>query len=1204
MKNDVEEVTRGDLAVGAEDALHRAICDSLSTQIAVLDNRGRIIAVNEAWTRFADENGGAPVGTSYFDAYGRASGADAAEAQAALAGIRAVLDGSTTRFALEYPCRSPGEERWFLMSVEPLRNRPACVVVSHLNITESRRAEQELKQSENKYRLLMEHASDGIHTYDLDGNFIDVNSKLCEMLDYTREEMLRLNVRDFVLAEDLAVAPIRFEELRAGKSLITERRLRRRDGTFLPVEISGRMTETGMLQAIIRDISARKHAEEALLESNEFNKQIIASAREGIIVYDRELRYVVWNPYMEEVTGLRAEKVLGRSPFDLFPFLRAQEVEPLLRRALGGEVVSLPDIAYSIPHTDKTGWTSSRYSPLRDAKGAIIGLLVVVHDITERKRAEDELRESEERFRQLAENIKEVFWLSDMSDKGLIYVSGGYERVWGRPCENLYDAPDSWLEAVHPDDRERVREAVLNKQPVGTYDEEYCITRPDGALRWIHDRAFPIADESGQVYRIAGIAADITERKLGEAALRASEERFFKAFNVSPVPMSINRLEDGSYLYVNDSFLKVTKYTREEIIGHSTLELNLWDDPREGLRLVGVLEDAGRISEAVVNFRMKSGDVRTGLFSAEIIEVGGERCILSLTSDITEHKRSERRLTAQFAITRVLAEAATLNEATERILRAICESLGLKLGALWFVDQESDVLRCVEIWCDDNLQATEFEHVSRTAAFPRNTGFPSHVWASRRPLWVADIASDSRFPRSSIAAREGLHAAVGFPVILGEEILGVMEFFCTEVRPPDHELLNMMSTIGSQIGQFAVRKRAEAALKEAHDELEVRVVERTAELGEANRGLQAEVAERKRTENALRQSEEFNARIIESSSDCIKVLDLEGRLLYVNPNGQKLLEMCDFASYLNCDWVSFWEEAEQQHARDAIVKAKAGGIGSFQGFCPTTQGTPKWWDVVVTPITDAEGRVERLLSTSRDITERKRAEEARAEWTRQLVTAQEDERRRIARELHDQTGQHLTAIMLGLSGLKNLQPPPSPSAVARLGQLHDSVEQLGKELHRLAWELRPAMLDDLGLLTALSNYVEEWSERARVPADFHSLGVTKRRLPPQIETTVYRIAQEALTNILRHAEARHVSVILEQRQDHLLAIVEDDGKGFDVEALGRVPVAERRLGVLGMRERAALVGGALDIESAPGQGTTLYVRMPVPVGIMEAANHE
>jgi|GEM_PF-4394230 len=376
MNRNVEDVTRDDPATVAEGVLARAILDALSSQIAVLNDSGHIVAVNEAWRRFADENGGSPpgVGASYFDACGRAAGADAAEAQAALAGIQAVLDGSASRFTLEYPCHAPEEERWFLLSVEPLYDQcGGSVVVSHLNITERRQAEQELREGENKYRLLMERASDGIHTYDLDGNFLDVNSKLCEMLGYARDEMLRLNVRDLVLAEELVAAPIRFDELRAGKSLITERRLRRKDGTLLPVEISGRMTETGMLQAIIRDISARKHAEEALLESNEFNKQIIASAREGIVVYDCELKYVVWNPYMEELTGVRAAEVLGKSPFELFPFMRERRIEQLFQSALEGETVALPDIAYSIPHTDKMGWASSRYSPLRDARGRLTG---------------------------------------------------------------------------------------------------------------------------------------------------------------------------------------------------------------------------------------------------------------------------------------------------------------------------------------------------------------------------------------------------------------------------------------------------------------------------------------------------------------------------------------------------------------------------------------------------------------------------------------------------------------------------------------------------------------------------------------------------------------------------------------------------------------------------------------------------------------
>jgi signal transduction histidine kinase len=230
-----------------------------------------------------------------------------------------------------------------------------------------------------------------------------------------------------------------------------------------------------------------------------------------------------------------------------------------------------------------------------------------------------------------------------------------------------------------------------------------------------------------------------------------------------------------------------------------------------------------------------------------------------------------------------------------------------------------------------------------------------------------------------------------------------------------------------------------------------------------------------------------------------------------------------------------------------------------------------------------------------EVAERKRAEEARQQLLRRLVTAQEEERRRIARELHDQMGQYLTALMLGLQSLK--EPGESPSqAQERVSRLQELTDQLMQEAHRLARELRPAALDDLGLPTALQRYVEGWSRYSAVSVDFHSHDLGADRLPPHIETTIYRVVQEALTNVLRHAHARRVSVLLERRHDHVLAIVEDDGSGFDAEAVMAAPNAQGRLGLLGMQERVGLVGGTLDIESTRGVGTTAFVRIPLVAG--------
>lgn len=242
-------------------------------------------------------------------------------------------------------------------------------------------------------------------------------------------------------------------------------------------------------------------------------------------------------------------------------------------------------------------------------------------------------------------------------------------------------------------------------------------------------------------------------------------------------------------------------------------------------------------------------------------------------------------------------------------------------------------------------------------------------------------------------------------------------------------------------------------------------------------------------------------------------------------------------------------------------------------------------------LTDAAGQVVKLLGTAHDITERKQAEEERSELLRRLVSAQEEERRRLALELHDQLGQDVTALLLGLKAVQEQGEPSAPSE--RLPALMRLADELGRKVHRIAWELRPSALDDLGLPVMLRNYLEEWAGRCNLCVDFHSNGLDTERLPPQTEIAIYRIIQEALTNVVKHAGARHVSVLLERRPVRALVIVEDDGRGFDTEAVLRAANTERRMGLIGMHERARLVGGELEIESVPGAGTTIYVRIPL-----------
>jgi len=240
---------------------------------------------------------------------------------------------------------------------------------------------------------------------------------------------------------------------------------------------------------------------------------------------------------------------------------------------------------------------------------------------------------------------------------------------------------------------------------------------------------------------------------------------------------------------------------------------------------------------------------------------------------------------------------------------------------------------------------------------------------------------------------------------------------------------------------------------------------------------------------------------------------------------------------------------------------------------------------------ESRDEVGRLATAFNTMTEQLREkEEDRTRLLEKVMSAQEEERKRIARELHDEAGQALSSLMLGLKHLEETcLDPTEKSKAADLRSL--AADTLGLT-HDLALELRPSALDDLGLVAALERYVKDYARKYDIHLDFHATALEHKRLPAQEEIALYRIVQEALTNVAKHAGARNVSVLLEERNGTTVVIVEDDGRGFDAQAVMSSAGHSRRLGLLGMEERAALIGGRLTIESRPGTGTAVFVEVP------------
>ena len=287
----------------------------------------------------------------------------------------------------------------------------------------------------------------------------------------------------------------------------------RKDGTEIPVDISlvPVQTDDGVrILAAIRDIS----------QSEERYRAVFEQVAVGVVHTGKDGRILNVNPKFCELSGYTRSETLTLDIRELIhPDDRERSVDARAR-LLRGETTAFEKDIRLIRRDGATTWARVTTSVIRDAGGRPLHFLSVLHDITPQVLAEEERRETELRFRQVTENINEVFWLTDPSLNEILYISPAYETVWGRRSEDLYRSPREWMAAIHPEDRSRVSKAARAMQVGGVYEEEFRIVRPDGAIRWIRDRGFPVRGEDGTVMRVAGISEDVTEQRRAEDGIR------------------------------------------------------------------------------------------------------------------------------------------------------------------------------------------------------------------------------------------------------------------------------------------------------------------------------------------------------------------------------------------------------------------------------------------------------------------------------------------------------------------------------------------------------------------------------------------------------------------------------------------------------------------------------------------------------------
>ena len=529
----------------------------------------------------------------------------------------------------------------------PLRDengRVSRYVGVAMDVTERKRIEKALQESEEKYQAIFDESVAAVYVFDNKKNFINSNQAGLDLLGYKREELLQMSIPD-VDADPVVVLPAHQEILSGGRLINYEHRLRRKDETIITViNNSSPLTDlhgnvVGMISTLI-DVTESKKAEEALIESEEkYRKAFFTSPDSICITRPWDGTFVSVNKGFTEMTGYTEEDVAGKTSLEINiwkdPEDRRKIVEGLIAH---GEVRD-----YEARFLTKTGEIYGVMSASIIDLNGVPHILNITHDITGRKRVEKTLQTSNERYKTISEMTTDFVFSCIKHDTGTFtidWMAGAVERITGYTIDELVTF-GCWRCLVLPEDALVFDENVTNL-PTGT--SRTCMLRiqtKHGDARWLEVHT---SNNTSSPNRIFGGCRDITKGKQAEELVRESENKFTSVFNGSPVALTLSLAIDGKFVNVNDAFLKSTGYTRDDVIGTSSEALGIFANNTERERLASSLREHHVVEDMEISCRTKTGEIRPCLFSSGIIQISGKPHILSSVIDNLARKKAEEDL--------------------------------------------------------------------------------------------------------------------------------------------------------------------------------------------------------------------------------------------------------------------------------------------------------------------------------------------------------------------------------------------------------------------------------------------------------------------------------------------------------------------------------------------------------------------------------
>jgi PAS domain S-box-containing protein len=837
-------------------------------------------------------------------------------------------------------------------------------------------------------------------------------------------------------------------------------------------------------------------------------------------------------------------------------------------------------------------------------------------------------------FRHIVLSINDHTYVSTISEDGYhtnIYLSPQVEALTGYEATKLIADWHFWpSNLIHSDDRTAARTQATRLAKGENSEVEYRLERADGKSIWVRDSAR--VETNGSTKIIYGVISDISERKQLEERLIGIHQLERELHLMRDEVEIIERVLETTAALL--PFVSVGYGRVNQAAGVLAYYYRSLDGPTKSIDLSLALGQAGPIDLTVaneaalldvfaavpevgyisitaerqgrqwLNASVRFGTQIIGMLNVESFEPNSftpndHRLVRTLADQAgaaienarlyDEIRQRVEELTAlsmiSQAITSTLDLQETLTTVTDhaiRLLDAMAASVTLRdavRGELWF----------------EAVSGPSAESV-REVRLDRKQGIVGWVIEHGEPVLVHDVAEDARF-FAGVDQQSGFttRSILCIPLQTRDQTIGAIEVINKRSGPFDQRDLRLINWLAMPTitaienarlfeAEHTAREQAER-LREAtstltstldldqvlnrilihleqvipYDSARVFLCEREWLQVVVGRGLslieEGVVGRRYPADNALYQQ-------IRSTRHPITVTDT-----HTDPRFQGWDDMKTIRGWMGVPLM----------VRSEVI-----------GYLTLESRQVGTYDRVEAELAQAFANQAAVAIQNAQLFEQGRVGQARLQsLSRRLVEVQESERRHVARELHDEAGQALTSLMVGLRLLERDVDCPD-SVLSRVGELKHMTNEVLENLHRLAMDLRPASLDHLGLVAALRQYIEAFDRQHHLTVEFEAVGLDDQRLSPAVETNLYRIVQEALTNVIRHAQATHVGVLLKRRRDQIVTIVEDNGVGFEPKEV----VQSARLGLLGMRERAEMLGGTLTVESAAGTGTTIFVEAP------------